>query len=282
MMRQNIKMIGLDLDGTLLNTQKVLTDHTKEVLQKAMEQGVVVLPATGRSVAGLPADLLALSGVRYALTANGAKIVDLADGQIIYEKLVPYDMAEKLLDIMERYDTLIEVYHDGVGYSSEDMLKRVHEFFQNPAMADYVIKTRRKVPDVREMFTNAKRPSDKVQAIFLHEEERQMAWKQIVEVFPEVEITSALSNNMEVNAPGVSKGKTLLHLGKLLGIKREEIMAIGDGTNDIDMLKEAGLGVAMANAVACVKEAADLVTDSNDEEGVAKAIEKYVLYVPES
>lgn len=282
MMRQSIKMIGLDLDGTLLNTQKVLTEHTKEVLEKAMEQGIVVLPATGRSVAGLPSELLALPGIRYALTANGAKIVNLEEGQIIYEKLVPYDMAEQLLDIMERYDALIEVYHDGVGYSSEDMLQRVHEFFPNPAMADYVIRTRRKVPDVRAMFTEAHLPSDKVQAIFLHEEERQRAWKEIEAAFPEAEITSALGNNIEVNAPGVSKGKTLLYLGQLLGIKREEIMAFGDGTNDIDMLKEAGLGVAMANAAVCVKEAADVVADSNDEEGVAKAIEKYVLYVPES
>jgi hydroxymethylpyrimidine pyrophosphatase-like HAD family hydrolase len=130
------------------------------------------------------------------------------------------------------------------------------------------------------MFTAGKRPSDKVQAIFLNDEDKLKAWKEIEETIPDIEITGALDNNIEVNAAGVSKGKTLVNLGKLLGIRREEIMACGDGANDTDMIREAGLGVAMANAVECVKEAADVMTDSNDEEGVAKAIEKYVLKDP--
>ena len=83
--------------------------------------------------------------------------------------------------------------------------------------------------------------------------------------------------NLEINAAGVNKGKAMIELGKLLGISREEIMAFGDGNNDLKMLKEVGTGVAMENAISSVKEAADYVTLSNDEEGVAKFIEKYVL-----
>ena len=83
--------------------------------------------------------------------------------------------------------------------------------------------------------------------------------------------------NLEINAAGVNKGKAMIELGKLLGIPREEIMAFGDGNNDLKMLKEVGTGVAMVNAIPSVKEAADYVTLSNDEEGVAKFIEKYVL-----
>ena len=83
--------------------------------------------------------------------------------------------------------------------------------------------------------------------------------------------------NLEINAAGVNKGKAMIELGKLLGIPREEIMAFGDGNNDLKMLKEVGTGVAMENAIPPVKGAADYVTLSNDEEGVAKFIEKYVL-----
>ena len=83
--------------------------------------------------------------------------------------------------------------------------------------------------------------------------------------------------NLEINAAGVNKGKAMIELGKLLGISREEIMAFGDGNNDLKMLKEVGTGVAMENAIPSVKEAVDYVTLSNDEEGVAKFIEKYVL-----
>ena len=86
-----------------------------------------------------------------------------------------------------------------------------------------------------------------------------------------------MSNNIEVNAKGVNKGRGLLILGELLGIRREEIMAVGDGSNDIAMLREAGLGVAMENATDEVKAAADAITLSNDREGAAAAIEKYVL-----
>ncbi len=281
MMKQDIKMIGLDLDGTLLNSEKVLTENTKNVLRKAIEQGVVVLPATGRPLSGLPKEVLEFPGVRYALTANGARVIDMQEDCVIYENLVPYETAEKLLDIMSKYDTILEVYYDGVGFSSESMLNRVDEFFKSPAMAHYITTTRRPVPDVRAMFTAGKKSSDKVQAIFLHDEDKWKAWREIEETIPDVEITGALENNIEVNALGVSKGKTLVNLGKLLGIKREEIMACGDGANDTDMIKEVGLGVAMANAVECVKNVADVITASNDEEGVAKAIETYVLRDPE-
>lgn len=270
-------MIGLDLDGTLLTSEKVLTENTKNVLSAAISQGVEILPATGRPLSGIPKEVLEFPGIRYALTANGARVIDMKDNKVIYENLVPYETAEKLLDIMGKYDTILEVYYDGVGFSSANMLERVGEFFKSPAMANYVRTTRKPVPDVRKMFTEGKRSSDKVQAIFLNDEDKMKAWKEIVDTVPDVEITGALENNIEVNAAGVSKGKTLINLGKYLGIKREEIMACGDGANDTDMLIEAGLGVAMENAVPCVLEAADVITASNDDEGVAKAIEKYVL-----
>lgn len=277
MTARDIKMIGLDLDGTLLTSEKVLTENTKKVLSKAIAQGVVVLPATGRPLSGLPKEVLEFPGVRYALTANGARVIDMQEDKIIYENLVPYETAEKLLDIMGKYDTILEVYYDGVGYSSKCMLNRVAEFFKSPAMAHYVKTTRQPVEDVRKMFTERKRSSDKVQAIFLHDEDKKKAWREIVDTISDIEITGALENNIEVNAAGVSKGKTLVNLGTLLGIARDEIMACGDGANDTDMIIEAGLGVAMANAVPCVLEAADVITASNDDEGVAKAIERYVL-----
>ena len=117
---------------------------------------------------------------------------------------------------------------------------------------------------------------DKIQALFTSVEDRDAARKEIEDV-PGIEITGALPMNLEINAAGVNKGKAMIELGKLLGIPREEIMAFGDGNNDLKMLKEVGTGVAMENAIPSVKEAADYVTLSNDEEGVAKFIEKYVL-----
>ena len=101
-------------------------------------------------------------------------------------------------------------------------------------------------------------------------------WKEL-ETEPDLELVGSLKYNIEINAAGVNKGTGLVNLGRLLGIRREEIMACGDGDNDTVMLREAGFGVAMGNAEEQVKEAADYITLTNEEEGVAEAIEKFVL-----
>lgn len=272
-----IRMIGLDMDGTLLTTEKELTEHTREVLREAIDRGVVVLPATGRPLAGIPEEVLKFPGVRYAVASNGARIVDLKESRVIYEDLVPYETGRRVLEICSRYDSMLEIYYDGVGYAEEEKLKHLDEYVPRLPMARYIASSRRPVADVRAMHEERKAPTDKVQALFRTTEECKKAWKEVEKEIPDIEITGALSNNIEVNAKGVNKGRGLLILGQLLGIRREEIMAVGDGSNDIVMLREAGLGVAMENATDEVKAAADVITLSNDQEGAAAAIEKYVL-----
>ena len=117
---------------------------------------------------------------------------------------------------------------------------------------------------------------DKVQGLFADMEEREQAWQELKR-FDSLELVGSLKYNIEINAAGVNKGKGLLELGEILGISREEIMAFGDGDNDIAMLREVGFGVAMENADEEVKAVADYVTGSNDEDGVAKAIARFVL-----
>ena len=153
----------------------------------------------------------------------------------------------------------------------------IDEYVPRRPMARYITDSRRPVADVRAMYEERKAPTDKVQALFRTREECKKAWKEVEKEVPDIEITGALSNNIEVNAKGVNKGRGLLLLGELLGIGSEEIMAVGDGSNDIAMLREAGLGVAMENATDEVKAAADVITLSNDREGAAAAIEKYIL-----
>lgn len=272
-----IRMIGLDMDGTLLTTEKELTEHTREVLREAIDRGVVVLPATGRPLAGIPEEVLKFPGVRYAVASNGARIVDLKESRVLYEDLVPYETGRRVLEICSRYDSMLEIYYDGVGYAEEEKLKHLDEYVPRLPMARYIASSRRPVADVRAMHEERKAPTDKVQALFRTREECKKAWKEVEKEIPDIEITGALSNNIEVNAKGVNKGRGLMILGELLGIHREEIMAVGDGSNDIAMLREAGLGVAMENATEAVKAAADVVTLSNDQEGAATAIEKYVL-----
>ena len=267
----NIRMIGFDLDGTLLTTDKILTERTKKALEAVADQGVVLVPATGRPLCGLPKELLALPFIKYAVTANGARILETKTEQVLSEMLISVEKAREILDIFSDYDTLRDVYYDGIGYSEKEKLAHIQDYVMTKAMGEYILNTRVPVESVEE-----KLGTDKVQALFRYQTDKEEAWKRIRKVTG-VEATGALENNIEVNAEGVHKGMALLKLGEIFGISREEIAAFGDGSNDTMMLKTVGMGVAMANAMPEVKKAADRLADSNDEEGVARFIEKYIL-----
>ena len=271
-----IKMIGLDLDGTLLNTRKELTDYSKKVLQKAIDEGIIVLVATGRPYTGIPEELRNFPGMRYALTSNGARVLDTQEGELLIEELLPSEDAIRALKIFRKYDTMQEIYFDGQGYADEEKMVQIQRYHHNPHMWDYVRKSRIIVPDIIKLAEQRQLPMDKIQGLFADMSEREAAWKEL-EKDQKLELVGSLKYNIEVNAAGVNKGKGLVKLGQLLGIKKEEIMACGDGDNDVTMLQEVGLGVAMANAEELVLRAADYVTESNDADGVAKAIERFVL-----
>ena len=133
------------------------------------------------------------------------------------------------------------------------------------------------MPDVDAMFNKKKMAVDKLQALFRDTETRDLAMKEVKEKVQGAAVTSALGNNIEANGEDAQKGIALLKLGEILGIKKDEIMAFGDGSNDMDMIRRVGFGVAMENGIDEIKEAADYITVTNDEHGVAKAIEKFVL-----
>lgn len=275
-MERKIKMVGLDLDGTLLSDKKELRPYTRDVLTRALEMGVVVLVATGRPWLGVPDELRNFPGMRYALTSNGARIIDRDEGRVIYEHLLSPELAKKALEICGRYDTLQEVYFDGQGYAEEEKMRHVEKYHKNPNMWEYIRTTRKQVKSVLELINKENRGTDKVQALFADMEERGKAWKEL-EQTEGLELVASLKYNIEINAGGVNKGLGLVALGNLLGIQREEIMACGDGDNDTAMLREVGFGVAMENAEEEVKQAADYITSSNEDEGAARAIEKFVL-----
>ncbi|HIV42240.1 MAG TPA: Cof-type HAD-IIB family hydrolase [Candidatus Mediterraneibacter guildfordensis] len=273
---EKIKMIGLDLDGTLLTDRKEFTDRSKRALRTAIDSGIVVLIATGRPLTGIPEEIRNFPGMRYALTSNGAKVMDVWENRVVDEHLLSAKLAEKALEICGKYDTLQEVYYDGVSYAPADKRDMIPRYHKNPNMWEYMRKTRIWVEDIFRMVRESDRGLDKIQMLFADMEERTKAWQELSEV-EGLELVGSLGYNIEINAAGVNKGSGLVSLGRLLGIRREEIMACGDGDNDLLMLKEVGFGVAMANAEEEVKKAADYITLSNEEDGVADAIEKFAL-----
>ncbi len=275
-MDRKIKMVGLDLDGTLLNSRKKISKYTKSVVEKAIEEGCVVLISTGRPLSAVAKEVLELKGLKYAVTVNGAKILNLESGEIMLSKPVPYDLSAEVLDMCYEYDCIPELITGDKIYTRADCLTHLEDYYANDSMIEYVLNTRTPVDDVREMLRKTKQPIDKLRAVFRYSMERTEARKRL-EAMPELVIANSSSVDLEINIAGADKGKGLLWLGHQLGIQKEEIMACGDSYNDYEMLKAVGFAVAMENGEDSVKEIADYVTDTNDNDGVAKAFEKFVL-----
>lgn len=275
-MKKRIRLVGVDMDGTLLTSEKKVSAYSKQMIQTAVDQGVIILPATGRPFNGIPAEVKAVPGMRYALTTNGARVMDTQTGEILIEHLLDRQLALDCLKVLAKYDTLLEVYYDGVGYAVTEQLKHIEHYHHDAAMWGYVLSTRESIDDIFGFVNQESRGVEKVQGIFANLEEKALAQAELA-ALSTVVATSSLGYNLEINGAGVNKGTSLIELGALLGISRDEIMGIGDADNDADMLREAGLGVAMANAHQSIKDIADYVTASNDEDGVALAIKKFCI-----
>lgn len=276
MNKNRVKMIAFDLDGTLLTTGKQITEYTKEVLRKAVWKGFEVVPATGRPLRAVPEELFRFPGIRYMVTSNGARVIERESRKTIFSMLLSLESAKEILDIFKEYDTMRDIFYDGQGYTEEKKVPYIERYVADPVLAEYLRTSRIPVKDIDKMLLDENRDADKVQALFSSTKERDEALVRLKEL-PGAEPSASLRSNIEVNAEGVHKGIALTKLGEKLGIMPEEILAFGDGTNDIKMLRTVGTGIAMENAAQEVKDAADGVTLPNDEEGVAKYIEKYIL-----
>ena len=274
--RSAIRLVALDLDGTVFNSQKQISPRTLAALRAALEQGVAVVPATGRPLVGVPLQFTGLPGVRYALTSNGGCVWQLQPRRALARLTMTPAQAQKALRILEPFDCMADVYADGQAWATHERLAQAARFTP-PEMLPYVLASRQAVEDM-PAFVAGCPGVEKLSILFTSPGQRAAARRALAEAG--FTVTHSIATNLEVNAPGVHKGAGLLALAPALGIPRECVMACGDSANDVEMLRAAGLGIAMGNAEPEVLGAARAVTLSNDEDGVAAALERYVLGCP--
>lgn len=275
---RKIRMVGMDLDGTLFTNDKKITEHTRKILEKIIEQGVVALAATGRPESGLPRELLEVPGISYALTSNGARIIRLPSRQVVYQQLIPWDVALQAIHMMQTWEHCVwEVYFDGKVYVEDGEYHFLYHEDMSPALIEYIHKSRIFQKDLLGKIEREHIGLEKIHMVFEETSWRDEKLKELQEAFPQLDVSCATTFNMEINSALAGKGNGLLALGKILGISREEIMACGDAENDWDMLKKAGFSVVMENGNEATRKLADFVTRSNEEEGVAWALEQFVL-----
>lgn len=274
-MKNKIKLIALDLDGTLLDSQKNLSHKNETVLKACINQGIWIVPCTGRIWGGTPSFIRTFPGIRYAITTNGAIVEDLLEHRVLDERKLSCDLALDILTLAKSFHTMYDAYVGGKAFGERRFVDVMTEYGVDPLLQTMVRSTREFVPDVLARIEQLGEPVEKINYFFGDMAERARAREALMKR-GDVIVTSSFTNNLEINAIGATKGEGILRLAKHLGIEPEETMGIGDGGNDVTMIQMTGIGVAMGNAEEGLKELADYVTDTNDEDGVALAIEKLV------
>ncbi|MEG2700760.1 MAG: HAD hydrolase family protein, partial [Hungatella sp.] len=211
-----------------------------------------------------------------AITINGAVVIDTLEHHVLQEAKLEINTALSIFDMVQGYHIMYDAYVDGVGISEARFYDRLDEYKISKEIQTLIRATRVVYPDLREAVLEKGKPVEKINLFFRDQEEREKV-RQLLAGRGDVMISSSFANNLEINAPGATKGAGLLCLASYLGIRPEETMACGDGENDHSMIAEAGIGVAMGNAERKLQEEANYVTATNDEDGVARAIERFAL-----
>lgn len=268
------KLIVSDMDGTLLGSNHEISQGNKIAIKKAIDKGIKVIPASGRIYDAARKHFNFLDKNIPLIACNGAIIKETKTDKVIYKNSIEYEACLKVIDIFEKHDIYYQLY-------SEDTL-----FCKNSSLRDKERTKKR----LKNFFTEniklcfednlkdhiAGNDILKIIAIEAEDREKIKKVKEEVSKINGIEVTSSWKNNIEVMNKGVSKGEALKNLLEYLDMDREHVIAFGDNYNDLPMIEYAEIGIAMENADDEIKKKADYITEKNDDDGVAKAIYKFL------
>jgi len=266
------RLIAMDLDDTLLTDELTVSAKTRDAMARALAQGVKLTIATGRMFASAKQTAEQVGLNVPIITYQGSLIRNLLDEQVLYERAVPADAARKLYDFTRERGLHLQTFiHD-----------KLYAFNEGPKLFAYAKQSN--IPyQVVSNFDDLPEGSH-TKLIIIDEPEKLDALMPVLRPLlgDEVHMTKSKANFLEFIHPEGTKGHALRFLAAYFGIPMEETIAMGDAWNDREMIEAAGLGVAMANGVPALREIADYVTLSNNEDGVAHVLEKFVLNQPEA
>ncbi len=273
----DIKLLALDMDGTTLASDISLAQETKTSIIKAVDRGITVVPTTGRVFQELPKEILSLEGIDYAITSNGAQVTDIRKGCSLYTNSLSHEELHEIFEIFEDFDLMVDAYVEGKTLVTEYCFNHLADYNVPHQYWDFFKETRKPVKDPKAyreyLLTHAVEKFN----IFFRDMSDRSRLAEVLKEKTALTIIQAAENNLEINNPTANKADGLRRLSEKLGIASEQIMAIGDSNNDYDMLSFAGFSVAMGNGMDRIKEISDFVTKTNDECGVAYAIDRFIL-----
>lgn len=274
-----IKLIALDLDGTLLDSNGVISNKTCDAIKKAIKRGIEIVPATGRNIGLICEEIKAIDGIRYAITSNGAAVIDIREERVIFSNFINLDILKRIIDLIKNYPIVIELYADGHAYVDRDVFDNPEKYNLNENQIHLMSYNHILIDNFFNLIDESKDTNwikcvEKINIPFLNEDIKKKVLKNLSDEVNEIKITSSGKDNLEINISSANKGNGLEKLVNILGIRLEEVAAIGDNNNDIEMIEKSGFGIAMGNAIDEMKNKAGYVTVDNDKDGAAEAIIK--------
>lgn len=283
------KLIVTDMDGTFLNSLGEIPKENLIAVKKAVDYGAEFAIVTGRPYVSVKKLLKDNDLTCYVIGCNGAQVTD-AGGSLVKSHYINSDSLLKIMKAAEESHIYYQLYDDRYIYTrSRLQLLKMLKNYSGKSIKKHITLKRiiggikrlffievRVKPNLLEFAMEKGRGFYKIQIASLNRREIDEFWNKIKDM-PDIDITSSNYFNLEIGPKGVTKGTAVEELANMRGIKREEIIAFGDNLNDVPMLEYAGYGVAMGNAADEIKKKADYVTKSNDDNGVAFAVNKFVL-----
>lgn len=271
----SVKLIAFDMDGTLLDDDHVtIPEETVLALRSARERGIKIVAATGRTWCLVLPAVGPLGGVDYAVTSNGAAVLELGSHRWLYTNQIPNDKALELIAFLKSCNLPFEVYCEGQNFLEKSCIALMPETLLSDSFTQFYDRFATYVDSLEEAL--AGRPMEKVDIFHVPPEHREEVSRGIRAILP-TQLAHAIDTNMEVTAADATKGSALQKLCGELGISAEEVMAFGDGNNDVEMLQWAGLSFAMENGSEDAKAAAKHIAPPNYLGGVGQMVRKYIL-----
>jgi Cof subfamily protein (haloacid dehalogenase superfamily) len=284
------KLVAIDLDGTMLNQYGIITEKTKKAISKAQEKGVEVMIASGRAITSVKRFSKEINSNKYFISGNGAITYDIKNNKILYENILSKTKALQIIKICEENSIYYNVYTENGIIAKNLSYNTLYYYKDNLTKPD---ENRTHINIVENVYDYFEQREEKILKIMICDEHKTVfnsivrKLKELSEI--EVLEVSHMSRKIikqgtdeialeyfytEVSAKDVDKWNALEEIIGLMNISKEEVVTIGDNANDLKMITNAGLGVAMGESAPYVKQSADIIAPTNDEDGVAIILNK--------
>lgn len=267
-MKPDIKLLAVDLDGTLLNSARQVSKENLSALNRVARAGIEVVPITGRPPLGIIHMLEGVIGFHILAGHNGAFVYDIRKKTVLESKVVTKEEALPLIELARRMKIYFS-YHVGLDWYVESQ----DETFESERSANQM------VPIISDDILRVAPPvANKICLIDLNNFDHLLEFQaEALKLAPNLNVMVSSNVSLEITHKNATKGAALRFIANHLGIRANQIMAVGDSENDVTMIEYAGVGVAMGNAEEQIIRIADLVVANNDEDGVADAVNRVIF-----